>query len=138
MATAKTTKNFGINDIQDFIAELKSARNITDGEEKKANVAALAVGIMLGFAAHPAIGALVAIGLFATNDWDNLGNLCTNAIDEFEEYEDFLQNNSSTYNMVRVEMTYKSITYGGTVYYLPTELEVIALHSINPPGWVTL
>lgn len=135
---ATVTKNFSYNGIQNFIDELKTARSISNAEQKKADVAALTVGIMLGFAAHPAIGALVALGLFTTNDWNNLVDLCTYAIEDFEEYEDFLQNNSSTYDMLRVEMTYKSITYQGTIYYLPTKLEVVALHCINPPGWTTM
>ncbi|NYB75670.1 hypothetical protein HZF24_16095 [Sedimentibacter hydroxybenzoicus DSM 7310] len=135
---AKKTKNFSLSGIQDFIGDLDDARDIVNAEDRKAEVAALAVGIMLGFAAHPAIGALVAIGLFATSDWDNLSDLCDDAIYEFENYEDFLQNNPLTYDLIRVEMTYKSITYEGITYNLPTDLRVVAVHQINPNGWITL
>lgn len=135
---ATQTKNFSLNSIQDFISDLKDARDITDAEEKKANIAALSVGIMLGFAATPITGAIVATALYLSNDWDNLGNLCTSAIEDFEDYEDFLQNNSDYYDMLRVEISYKTISYGGKTYYLPTKLEVVALHCTNPIGWSML
>ncbi|WP_326909787.1 hypothetical protein [Sedimentibacter sp. MB31-C6] len=143
MATYKKTENLSYNDIQDMISELEEARSIQDDIEKEANIASkffALVGIPILFMATPAAMAIWAASIISggyAGELQDLEDLCTNAISELEDMEDFLQNHSD-YNMIRVEETIRKVVYSNETYEIPINFEVVAIHCTNPAGWEML
>lgn len=143
MATYIKTKNLSLQTMQNMIGELDAARTIQQGNEREATIASIfftIIGVPIFFMATPVAMAAWAAGLINAGyaiSLDNLEDLCTNAITELEYMKDFLQTNSN-YDLIKVEVTVRSVVYSNKTYEIPIKFNVIAVHCTNPNGWVTL
>lgn len=134
MATKKFTKTFNETSINEFIDELKGIRGHYDEEEEAANVGAAIFtwfGLIGGPAVTCAIAGLASAGLGAY--YDMVQNSVTTAIEEMEEYKDYLQDHDQ-FDLIKLEMTVKVVEYDGKTAYLPKDFNVIGLHTNG--GWL--
>lgn len=136
MATKTFTKDFNFNDLEEFIQDLENVRDAYNNEEESAFAASM-IFTWFGIIGGPAgvcVTASILTGVLAYY-FDTVQNTITTAISELEDYKDLLQNNSN-YNLVRMKVTMDQKEVNGTTYLVPKDFEPLAVHSINPSGWI--
>ena len=145
MATINTTntKEFNKAQLDDMLAQLQNARSRYDTEADQCSSAAQILA-WLGLLAQPTgiVGKVLAVTsdvLFAAWGYkiSTIQSTITKAIDQLNRIKDILQDNPN-YNLVRMQVKQRTESYEGTYYMYPVDFDVIALHSINPPGWLYL
>ncbi|KGG79411.1 hypothetical protein Y919_12220 [Caloranaerobacter azorensis H53214] len=69
--------------------------------------------------------------------YDTVQNTITTAISVLEKYKDYLQNHSN-YDLVKLEVICDVKRVNNTTYLIPVDFKAVALHSLNPSGWIML
>lgn len=139
MATSTYTEDFGVSSLNEFINGLKHIREVYRDEEEAANAAAWIMEWFgwIGVPGYMVVPAALLAGALAVY-FDILQDTVTSAIEQAEYWKDFLQDNSSRYDLVRMRVTVQEEKMTGTTYLIPIKFETLAVHSKNPPGWVTV
>lgn len=136
MATYTKTGDFTVNKMDSLITQLENARSAYADEEQAA-VCAGFIFTALGIAGGPGgviVTASILTGALAAY-FDTIQDAITKTISVLEDYKDFLQSNSN-YDKARLEVTYQSSKVNNVTYIYPIDFNFIAVHSINPPGWI--
>lgn len=136
MATKSYTRDFNLGEIEEFIQDLENVRDAYDDEEESAFAAGM-IFTWFGIIGGPAgvcVTASILTGALAYY-FDTVQNTITTAISELEDYKDLLESNSN-YNLVRMKVTMEQKKVNNTTYLIPKDFEPLAIHSINPSGWI--
>lgn len=136
MASKSKTKIFSVSSLDKLIDDLEEAQDDYKGAEEQAAAASYLFtwfGFM-GISGLICVPASLLTGALA-GYYGTVEDTISDAINELEEYKDFLQNNSN-YNRVKMKCTGKIKTVNSKKYWIPSSFKAVAIHSDS--GWSTL
>ncbi len=129
-----TEKIFTKDTLVDFRNELRIARNKQSDEERLDYYRNTLLSFM-GVVLSPTKTIIVACLSIFPNYMSDLHSRLDNAIDLVTYYHEYLWDHSDRYDLIKLKINVTTGSYNGKIVTAPTDLDIVAVHCINPPGW---